>query len=347
MSHVDYDALLIVSFGGPETRDDVIPFLENVLRGKNVPRERMLEVAEHYYHFGGKSPINDQVRELIDALRDELQKIGVDLPIYWGNRNWEPFLTDELRKMSDDGVKRALAYVTSAYSSYSGCRQYREDIETASRQLGQEAPVIDKLRVFYNHPGFIEAWTARVEDALARIPAARRGDVQLLYTAHSIPMRMAETCNYVLQLEETASLVSERVGAGGWKLVYQSRSGPPQQPWLEPDVCDALRELRAGRQGDLDVVIVPVGFLSDHLEVLYDLDVEARALCDELGIRMERAATVGTHPAFVRMIGQLITERIQPDPSRLAIGRYGPSHDICPPDCCQYRPGRPPAHAER
>jgi ferrochelatase len=346
MTRADYDAILILSFGGPETREDVIPFLENVLRGKNVPRERMLEVAEHYYHFGGQSPINQQVRELIRELRAEFDESGIDLPIYWGNRNWYPLLGDELRKMAADGIKRALAFVTSAYSSYSGCRQYLEDIKTASQQVGGAAPAIEKLRVFYNHPGFIEAWTSRVQDALAQIPADRHGDVRVLYTAHSIPLRMAETCDYVQQLEETAALVSRRIGVDNWRLVYQSRSGPPQQPWLEPDICDALREVRGGLDGDVDLVIVPLGFLSDHLEVLYDLDAEARDVCNELGLRMVRAATVGTHPSFVRMIAQLVEERLAPDPVRLAIGRYGPSHDQCPPDCCRYQPGRPSMRPE-
>ncbi len=322
MPRADYDAFLIVSFGGPETREDVVPFLENVLRGKNVPRERMLEVAEHYYHFGGAT--------------------GIDLPIYWGNRNWAPLLGDEIQKMADDGIKRALAYVTSAFSSYSGCRQYLDAIQTVCQQTGGNAPRVDKLRVFYNHPGFIEAWASRVQDALGQIPDDRRGDALVLYTAHSIPLRMAETCDYVQQVEETATLVSERVGVAKWQLVYQSRSGPPRQKWLEPDVRDAVREIRDRHEGTVDLVIVPLGFLSDHLEVLYDLDVEAQAVCDESSMNVVRAATVGTHPGFVRMIAQLVEERLSPTPVRLAVGQYGPSHDQCPPACCQYRPGRPP-----
>jgi ferrochelatase len=335
-----YDALLVVSFGGPESREDVIPFLENVLRGKNVPRQRMMEVAEHYYHFGGVSPINAQTRALIQALREQLSQDQLDLPIYWGNRNWHPLLPETVRQMAADGVRRALAYVTSAYSSYSGCRQYLEEIEAARGAVGREAPVIDKLRVFYNHPGFIEATAARVEDALATLPPARVSEAMILYSAHSIPVAMAEGCDYERQLRETAALVSRHLQRSRWRLVYQSRSGPPSQPWLEPDICDAIRQIHAD-QTLLDLVIAPIGFLTDHLEVLYDLDVEARAVCEQRGIALARAATVGTHPRFVRMIRELVEERIRPNQPRLALGDYGPSHDVCPADCCRYRPSRP------
>ena len=343
MTDKSYDSLLVVSFGGPESRDDVIPFLENVLRGKPVPRERMLEVAEHYYHFGGVSPINSQLRELIAVLEIELRRHQIDLPIYWGNRNWHPFLGDTVRQMVADGRQRALAYVTSAYSSYSGCRQYRENIAAACAEAGPGAPQIDKLRMFYNHPGFIEATAARVQDALDRFPGDKRADVQLLFTAHSIPLSMSESCDYVRQLRETAELVSQRLGHPQWQLVYQSRSGPPHQPWLEPDVRDAIRQ--GTDQARLTgVVIAPIGFLSDHLEVLYDLDVEARQLCDELNVPMVRAGTVGTHPRFVAMIRELIEERLNPAISKLAIGRYGPSHDVCPTNCCPPLANRPPMH---
>lgn len=335
-----HDALLIVSFGGPESRDDVMPFLENVLRGKRVPRERMLEVAEHYYHFDGVSPINAQLRQLIDALRDELRRHQIELPIYWGNRNWHPFLDTAIQQMAADGRQRALAYVTSAYSSYSGCRQYRENIQSARAQAGPAAPLVDKLRVFYNHPGFIEATAARVRDALEAFPADQRDGVPILYTAHSIPSSMAENCDYVRQLTETASLVSQQLGQANWQLVYQSRSGPPQQPWLEPDVGEAIRQLGSGERVR-GIVVAPIGFLSDHLEVLYDLDVEARQLCDGLGIPMVRAATVGTHPRFVAMIRELIEERLNPVKPKLAIGRFGPARDLCPANCCL--PGRPEA----
>jgi ferrochelatase len=335
-----YDALLIVSFGGPDGPDDVLPFLDNILRGRNVPRERMLEVADHYYHFGGKSPINEQNRQLIATLREEFQSYGPNLPIYWGNRNWHPLLADTLRQMAADGIRRALAFVTSAYSTYSGCRQYREDIARAQQEVGRSAPAVDKLRVFFNHPGFIEPMVERGQAALAQIPAERRSGASLVFTAHSIPRAMAEGCRYEVQLREACRLVAEGVGRADWHLVYQSRSGPPQQPWLEPDVGEFLRELHAA--GTLsDVVIVPIGFISDHLEVIYDLDTEARQLCDDLCINMVRAATVGTHPRFVRMIRELIVERMTCSADRPALGSLGPNHDVCPDDCCLHTPTKP------
>lgn len=324
----DYDAILIVSFGGPEQRDDVIPFLENVLRGKPVPRERLLEVAEHYYHFGGVSPINQQTRDLIAALRTELDRAGISLPIYWGNRNWHPLLPDTLRQMAADGVRRAAAFVTSAFSSYSGCRQYRENIAAAQAAVGPTAPVVDKLRAFFNHPGFIEAMVDRVREALERFERS----LPVVYTAHSIPKAMADTSPYVSQLNEACRLVSVGAGIGEWRLAYQSRSGPPSQPWLEPDVNVALEEL-AG-QGVKEVVVSPIGFISDHLEVLYDLDVEAAATAQRLGIEMARAGTVGVHPKFVSMARGLVCERQSGATDRAALGDLGACHDVCPVDCC-------------
>ncbi|MEQ8790807.1 MAG: ferrochelatase [Pirellulaceae bacterium] len=340
-----YDALLIVSFGGPEGRDEVLPFLERVLQGRNVPRERMLEVAEHYYHFDGVSPINQQNRELIAALEEEFRRGGLQLPIYWGNRNWRPLLQDTLSQMRDDGVRRALAFVTSAYSSYSGCRQYRENIEAAQQQIGPGVPEVEKLRMFFNHPGFIEPMTERLQAALAQLDPSRRSSARVLFTAHSIPLTMADTCNYVAQLQEASRLTAQGAGVAQWRLVYQSRSGPPSQPWLEPDVGDALREIAADAAGEgappPGVVIVPIGFISDHMEVLFDLDVEARQICDELQLTMIRAGTVGTHPRFVQMIRELVEERMSNNPDRLALGDMGPSHDVCPLDCCAYTPRRP------
>ena len=334
----EYDAILVVSFGGPEGPEDVMPFLENVLRGRNVPRERMLEVAEHYQHFGGVSPINEQNRALIRALKAELDTSGIALPVYWGNRNWHPLLADTLSEMAGDGVRRALAFFTSAYSSYSGCRQYRENIDAARNEVGNEAPRVDKLRVFYNHPGFIAAMSDRVAAALAEIDERARDDARLVFTAHSIPTSMATTSSYAAQLEEACRLVCDALRRRDWRLVYQSRSGPPSQPWLGPDVCDHLRELRAG--GATDVVVAPIGFISDHMEVLYDLDTEALAVCDEIGLRMVRAGTVGTHPTFVAMIRELIQERLDAARERRALGDFGPSHDVCPIDCCP-APARP------
>jgi ferrochelatase len=335
-----YDALLIVSFGGPDRSDDVLPFLENVLRGRNVPHERMLEVAEHYYEFGGRSPINDQNRALIVALEQELAAHGPHLPIYWGNRNWHPLLAGTLRQMASDGIRRALAFITSAYSSYSGCRQYRENIAAAQAEVGAAAPQVDKLRVFFNHPGFIEPMIENTLAALEKIPAQRRGNAELLFSAHSIPKAMAHGCRYQAQLQESSRLIAEAVGQANWRLVFQSRSGPPQQPWLEPDIRDYIEQRRAGSPSQ-DILVVPIGFISDHMEVQFDLDKEVRQLCERLGINMVRAATVGTHPRFVRMIRELVEERMSDSPQRLVLGRLDPSHDVCPDDCCLIVPNRP------
>ena len=340
-----YDAVLLVSFGGPDGPDDVIPFLENVLRGRNVPRERMLEVAEHYHHFGGKSPINEQNLALLAALRAELERRGPRLPVYWGNRNWHPLLADTVREMADAGVRNAVAFVTSAFSSYSGCRQYRENMAAACAPLGDRAPRIDKLRVFFNHPGFVTPMAANVGAAIAAVAGAGVDDagrrrVPVLFTAHSIPLSMAEGCRYVAQLEEACRLVAEMAGVAEWRLVYQSRSGQPTQPWLGPDICDAVREVHAA--GGRRLVIAPIGFISDHMEVLYDLDTEAADLCRELGVDMVRAATVGTVPAFVGMVRDLIAERCGVLTGREAIGRLPASHDVCPLDCCP-APARPAA----
>ncbi|MGB5813002.1 MAG: ferrochelatase [Polyangiales bacterium] len=337
-----YDSLLFVSFGGPEQRDDVIPFLENVVRGKKVPKERLAEVAEHYYHFEGKSPINDQNRALIAALEKELTSAEIDLPVYWGNRNWHPMLTDVLEQMKKDGKKKALAFVTSAYSSYSGCRQYRENIERARKEVGDGAPEVDKIRVFYNHPAFIEASVDGLLAALETLPKERREAARIAFTAHSIPCAMSETSDYAAQLEETARLVAEGARNDRWQLVFQSRSGPPHIPWLGPDILEHLDAL--SQIGVKDVVVAPIGFLSDHMEVVWDLDVEARNHASNLGITLTRAGTVGTHPSFVAMIRELIEERLGRTTTRQAVGKRGPSHDTCPPDCCQYQPrvSRPP-----
>ena len=331
-----YDSLLFVSFGGPEKREDVIPFLENVTRGRNIPKERLAEVAEHYYHFDGKSPLNDQCRALIEALGTELESHDIDLPIYWGNRNWEPFLADTLRRMKADGCKHALAFMTSAYSSYSGCRQYRENVEMARKEVGEGAPTVSKLRVFYNHPGFIEANVDAVLAALETLPKARRDAARIAFTAHSIPCAMAETCDYADQLQETCRLVADRARHERWQLVYQSRSGPPHVPWLGPDVVEHLDALI--QIGVKDVVVAPIGFLSDHIEVIWDLDNEAKEFAEDADLNLIRAATVGTHPAFVSMIRELIEERLGRTEERRALGKRGPSHDVCPEDCCQYQP---------
>jgi protoporphyrin/coproporphyrin ferrochelatase len=329
------DAILVVAFGGPEGPADVIPFLENVTQGRNVPRERLEEVAHHYERFGGVSPINEQNRALIAALEVELRAHGIDVPIYFGSRNWHPLLVDTVAQMTRDGVRRALTFLTSAFSSYSGCRQYRENLYEAQIAAGDAAPELPRLRMFYNHPGFVEANVDRVREAISR---AGGDGIHLAFTAHSIPSAMAERCRYEAQLAESARLVAEGAGGGDFAVVYQSRSGPPQVPWLEPDVLDHLRDLHA--RGVRNVVVSPLGFLSDHVEVLYDLDVEAEELAVELGLNLVRAGTPGTHPAFVAMIRELIQERLDPGAPKRALGRFGPSHDTCAPTCCLPGTGR-------
>ncbi|GAB6185325.1 ferrochelatase [Thermopirellula anaerolimosa] len=328
-----YDAVLLVSFGGPEKPEDVMPFLENVVRGRPVPRERLLEVAEHYHHFGGRSPINDHCRELKTAIERELAAAGRPLPVYWGNRNWHPFLTDTVREMADRGVRRALAVVTSAFGSYSGCRRYLEDIEEARRNVGANAPQIDRLRLFFNHPSFISAWADRITDAKRQLPD---GQPILVFTAHSIPTAMARSGPYAEQLREACRMIAEESGLPRWELVYQSRSGPPHVPWLEPDVLDFLRDLAATPPVP-PVVLAPVGFLSDHIEVLYDLDVEAMDLARQLGIRMTRAKTILDHPQFIRGLREMLEERLSGSPQRRSVGQLPPCPDVCPADCCAVR----------
>ena len=328
-----YDALLVLSFGGPEGIDDVLPFLENVTRGRNVPRQRLAEVAEHYVHFGGVSPINQQNRALIAALEEELSAHGIDLPVYFGNRNWHPMLQETITTMRADGVRNVLVFVTSAYSSYSGCRQYREDVMQAIDVLGVTDMRFDKLRVFFNHPGFVAPMAQRLGEALASLPEDRRGGAEVIFTAHSIPVSMARGCAYERQLREASRLVAERASADRYRLAWQSRSGPPQVPWLEPDILHELDRLH--ESGVRDAIVVPIGFISDHLEVLYDLDVEAQTRAGELGMSMIRVPAVGTDPAFVSMIRELIGERLVAGPERRALGPLGPSHDVCPINCCQ------------
>jgi ferrochelatase len=331
---MSYDALLVVSFGGPEKPADVLPFLENVVRGRGVPRERLLEVEAHYQSFGGVSPLNQRCRDLIEALRP-----GIDLPIYWGNRNWHPFLEDTLRQMAADGIRHAAAFITSAYSSYSSCRQYLDDIAEAAAKV-DDAPSVVRLRHFFDHPGFIAAFTDHTREALRRLPPGLRQGARLVFTAHSIPTSMAASAGpygggYEVQLRRAAGLVVDNIrdaagdpgdgwdgrwdgGAdGGWDLVWQSRSGPPRVPWLEPDVCDHLRALHD--RGTRAAVLVPIGFVADHIEVLYDLDVEAAQVAAELGMTVTRASTAGVHPRFVSMVGELLAE---PEP-------WG-----CPAYCC-------------
>ena len=326
-----YDALILVSFGGPEGPDDVMPFLENVLRGRDVPRQRMLDVSEHYMAFGGVSPMNENNRGLISLLERELADHDMSLPIYFGNRNWHPMLAETLEQMKEDGIKRALAIVTSGYGSYSSCRQYRENLEEARKIVGEGAPEVDKLRLFFNHPGFLESMVACTRRAIMQVEEERRSDCQLLFTAHSIPLSMAVGCQYASQLEEVSRLVAAETATSNFELVYQSRSGSPQQPWLEPDICDQIQE--SAECGVKDVVVVPVGFISPHMEILFDLDIAARELCEQLGITMVRADTVGREPRFIAMLRELINERIREE-TPLAVGNLEAPPHVCEADCC-------------
>jgi len=338
-----YDAFLLVSFGGPERPADVIPFLQNVTAGRNVPLARLEQVAEHYYEFGGVSPINQQCRELLAAVEKDFAARGVDLPVYWGNRNWDPYLAGTLAEMAAAGVGRALAVVTSAYSSFSSCRQYLGDIEAARREVGDNAPQVDKIRQYFNHPGFISAFAAAATQAADSL---RGDDFDLIFTAHSIPVGMAAASGpaggaYRAQLTEAARLVAAEIGyRRPWHLAYSSRSGPPAQPWLEPDINDLLAERAAA--GARAVVVVPIGFVSDHMEVKFDLDVEAAQTAHRLGLKFARAATPGTASRFVSMITDLVCERLDGSVP-LALGTLGASPDSCPASCCGGGTGRPAA----
>lgn len=337
----DYDALVLVSFGGPDGPADVWPFLQNVTRGRGVPADRLREVAAHYQAVGGVSPINEANRELLAALRRELHP----MPVYWGNRNWHPLLAETVRQLTADGVRRALAFVTSAVGSYSGCRQYLEDIEQARQLAGPGAPRIEKLRLFYDHPGFIEPMADRMRAALARFDPAERP--ALLMSAHSIPEPMAAASGYVAQLDEVARLLVDRVAPNQeYHLVWQSRSGAPGSRWLEPDVGDRLAALHAA--GTRAALVVPIGFVSDHLEVRHDLDTELAARAAALGVHLERAGTVGSDPRFVAMVGELVAERTSGAPAR-RLGRLEPAPDRCRPDCCRPsgQPGPPAGEVSR
>ena len=333
----DYDAVLLVSFGGPEGPADVEPFLANVTGGRGIPAARLAAVARQYHHFGGVSPINEQCRRLRDALSRRLAAVGRDLPVYWGNRNWTPLLTEAVARMAEDGRKRALAIVTSAYSSYSGCRQYLEDIAAARAAVGEAAPVIDKVRAYCDHPGFVLPFADAVTQALGELPVEQRAEARLVFTAHSIPLAMAENCDYERQLRETARLVAKQAGFESWHLAWQSRSGSPAAPWLAPDVGDLLADLARGPQPATAVVLAPIGFVTDHMEVMWDLDVVAAEVAAELGMALVRAVAPGTGPdeRFVAMWQDLIEERLDPGAPRRSLGRLGTRPDACPPGCCR------------
>ncbi|GAA0658284.1 ferrochelatase [Kitasatospora atroaurantiaca] len=370
IDHTPYDALLLLSFGGPEAPEDVVPFLENVTRGRGIPKERLAEVGKHYFLFGGVSPINEQNRELLAALRKDFAGNGLDLPVYWGNRNWAPYLVDTLREIATDGHRRVLVLATSAYAGYSGCRQYRENLADALATLAEEGLPelrVDKLRHFYNHPGFVRPMIDATLAALDELPADARDRAHLAFTTHSIPDAMAESSGapddpargrpggaYVAQHLEVARLVAEAVaeatGVAGrpWELVFQSRSGAPHIPWLEPDICDHLESLHAA--GAPAAVMVPIGFVSDHMEVKYDLDTEARAKAAELGLPVARAATVGADPRFTAAVRELVLERAATERGvpveRCALGALGASHDVCAVACCPNPRAPRPAAAQ-
>jgi len=340
-----YDALLLVSFGGPEGPEDVVPFLENVTRGRGIPRERLEQVGEHYFLFGGRSPINDLNRALLAAIREDLAGAGIDLPVYWGNRNWDPYLTDAVRQMRDDGVTRAACFLTSAYSSYSSCRQYRENLASAAEAV-PGAPRLDRLRAYFNHPRFLEPVVDATLAALADLPEEVRGVAHLVFVTHSLPEEMNEQSGpwggaYLGQHRSVATVVADRVRqevarTHPSRLVFCSRSGPPQQRWLEPDVNDYLEEL--AKSGAQAAVLVPIGFVSDHMEVVYDLDVEAAATAGRLGLPMARAATPGLDPRFVGLARDLLVERAAvergEDVTRLAVGGLMAAPDLCAARCC-------------
>ena len=362
-----YDAVLLLSFGGPEQPADVLPFLRRVTGGRGIPDERLAEVAEHYQHFGGRSPINDQCRALLAAIRADLAGHGLGLAVYWGNRNWDPMLADTLRRMRADGVRRAAVFATSAYASYSGCRQYRENLAAATAEVaadpgphGHPVPVLDKLRHYFNHPGFVEPTVDLVTAALDRLPPELRDAAELAFVTHSIPTAMddgagprgrAYSGQHTGMAVLVAGRVAERTGVRRpHSLVFCSRSGPPGQPWLQPDVNDHLRERAAA--GVRAVVTVPFGFVSDHMEVIYDIDEEAAATAAELGLAHVRAGTVGTDPRFVGMVRELVLERAaadraltggRPAPARPAEGSWPASYDICPAGCCPNARGPKPA----
>ncbi|MCW2602711.1 MAG: ferrochelatase [Pseudonocardiales bacterium] len=352
-----YDALLLVGFGGPEGMADVMPFLENVTRGRGIPPERLIEVSHHYEHFNGVSPINDQNRALIAALEAELAKRDLDLPILWGNRNWDPYLHEAMTAAHEAGYTRVLALVTSAYSSYSSCRQYREDFADALATSGLDGKLaIDRVRQYFDHPGFVAPFAEGLAAAVASLQAEVGEDapLEILFTTHSIPDSMGLSSGpparhdhrpdapvggmYEAQHLETAALIVDEaqtlsgIDMPDWRLVYQSRSGPPSMPWLEPDINDAVRA--AAASGMRGVVVVPSGFVSDHLEVLWDLDEEARETAQEVGIAFARVATAGTHPAFITGLVDLIQERLDPAAPVSALSDLGPWPAVCAPGCC-------------
>jgi ferrochelatase len=339
------DALLVLSFGGPEKPADVRPFLENVTRGRGVPPERLDDVEQHYLHFGGVSPINELNRNIIAATSAELQRIGEPLPVYFGNRNWHPMVADTVAEMAEDGVRRALVLATSAYGGYSACRQYDEDIAAARAAVGAAAPELVKLRQFFDHPLFVEAFADAVRDAYASLPGSERESARLVFTAHSVPVAADAEAGppeeggqrYSRQVAEAARLVAKDVGIPGYDVVWQSRSGPPSVPWLEPDIVDHIDALHADGVGA--VLVCPVGFVSDHLEVVWDLDSEARDRALEHAMSFARAGTPGSDPRFARLVAELVREHTAGVSARklssMPSGGGTVNGAVCAPGCCE------------
>jgi ferrochelatase len=340
----EYDALLVLSFGGPRGPADVMPFLERVTSGRGVPRQRLLEVAKHYQHFDGVSPINQRNRELISRIEAALAEAGLELPVYFGNRNWHPLVEDTVAEMARDGVRAALVLATSGYGGYSACRQYHEDIARARASVGAHAPDLVKLRHFFDHPGFVRAAADAVRAARATLPAEQHEPARLVFTAHSIPSSADLAAGlpaegghrYSRQVAEAARLTAAELGIADYDVVWQSRSGPPSVPWLEPDVMDHLEALRA--RGVPAVLVCPIGFVSDHVEVVWDLDNEAKDWAEAHGMGFARAATAGADPRFAAMVVELIREQTAGAPAR-ALGQVpsagtGRNGTPCGADCC-------------
>ncbi|HTW06695.1 MAG TPA: ferrochelatase [Acidimicrobiales bacterium] len=322
-----YDSFLLVSFGGPERAEDVLPFLERVTAGRGIPPARVRAVAEHYYQAGGASPVNARCRELLAAVGPQLADLG--LSPYWGNRNWHPLLEDTVAAMRDRGMARAVAFVTSAYGGYSSCRQYLDDIAAARAKVGKGAPEISKLRLYFNHPGWVQAWSSSVSEAVAKGRQLTDRQVEVFFSAHSVPEALARTSPYVEQVTDAARLAAIGAGVEQWRLVWQSRSGNPASPWLGPDICDAITASEAGC-----AVVVPIGFVCENMEIVHDLDVEAAQAAAATSMPFVRAAAVSGHPAFVRMVADLVRERLSPRVSPAALGSLGPWPDQCPEEHC-------------
>ncbi len=307
---MSYDAVLLIAFGGPEKMDDVQPFLANVLRGRPVSPARLQEVVRHYELFDGRSPLNELTFRQARALQRLFTQEGIQLPVYVGMRNWSPYIAETLEQMGRDGVKNAVGFILSAQQSEAGWERYQTNVDEARERVGPLAPRVSFTSGWHNHPLFIQAVADLTKQALASLPAGRRKVAPLIYTAHSVPASLPGSQEYVRQVEEGARLVAERIGHANWSVAYQSRSGPPQMRWLEPDIGEVLKETAA--QGVCDTVLVPIGFVCDHIEVLYDLDTEAKKIAERNGLHMIRAQTVNDHPAFIRMMAEVIQVTITP-----------------------------------